>query len=381
MMLGVLFKRCATSVWGSGVTDLTTAMRDFKFATVTSEGYVDQTAGLLLNLRDVHPDIGLIVCALDDQSYQAFAAIDDGLEVVHAREVWGEDHWDNLHARMNRPERAFATKSALALWTLQQDASGVLVLDSDLLFLSATQDLVDTALSHDVLLVAARHSLRYWQKSHIFGLFSAGIVGFSRKGLPAAKAWKALCFDETRAAPSAGLFNEQKYLDYLVGFFDVAVIRDPGINVSPTVLQIVKPQLDADKVWRAKDGTPIRIFHYSRSTASDLPFAKAKSDYNERGLRHVYGEPSAGSKASEGPSRAGGGSGLSSIIRRIGVGRLYMGIEKVMTAFPRLLFTWHRILTEPHRTFRERYRQAFREKARLKAELDATAFEFEADRS
>lgn len=257
------------------------------FATVTSQGYIDQTAGLAVNLHQMHPDCPLVVCALDDAGATAFAGRPGGAVMVRAEDAWGARHWANLRLRTNRRESAYASKSAIAVHVLAQDAAAVIVLDSDLLFIEPVADLIDRATRTDVLLTAARHDLATWRKSDTYGVYSAGIVGFAQSGRRAAAIWKALCFDETRALAADGLFNEQKYLDYLPGFFATDVIRDPGVNVSATVLARHAPKRDEAGRYRTADGHPIRVFHCSTTTDKSLELARMKLDLNASAMTRL----------------------------------------------------------------------------------------------
>lgn len=348
-------------------------MKEVCFATITSTGYIDQTAGLYLNLKEVHPDVPLVVCTLDDKSYRAFDGTYDGLTLVKAETVWGKPFWHNLCCRSTRPELAFASKAATVSWALENIADTVIVLDSDLLFMTPTPDLIDRARSHDMLLMAARHSLENWRKSNAFGLFSAGIVGISKAGYRAAQIWKSQCFDECRPLPADGLFNEQKYLDYFVGFFDVDIVRDPGINVSATILNLVQPEQDEDRRWWTRDGTMLRIFHDSRTTSSDIPLSQMKQDFNARGLEHF----SLGQKQAAGAKKQPSNTrffSLSRLFRLFRLGNLYTSFSKLLPIGLRKAFTLYRVLTLSEFTLANRYSQAFKAKVALNNELRAKAF-------
>jgi len=346
----------------------------FCFATVTSQGYIDQTAGLWLNLREKHPDAHLVVCALDDAGYKAFSGVGgEGVTCIRASTVWGEDYWRNICARMTRSERAFSTKAALPEWVLEQGASAVMILDSDLLFLAPVQDLVEKTMAHDILLVASRHHLLNWRKSNTFGIFSAGIVGFGQSGLPAARIWRAQVFEECRSFPLDGLANEQKYLDYFLGFFDVSIVRDSGINVSPTILRLVEPRQNADGMWVANDGTPIRIYHHSRSADDRQAFAAAKQDYNLRGLARLGGGHQ-GTSTAERQHAAAHPLSLTRLVRALKIGFVLERLVQAQARLGRSLFDLHRTLTLGDMPLRERWHQTFHAKAKLIQALQRRAF-------
>ena len=303
---------------------------NFGFATVSSQGYVDQTAGLLLNLREFYPNTQIVICALDQATYRAFSlANDPHLTVVSAEIVWGPAVWRNIMARMNRAERAFATKSALCNWFLTHQATALLLLDSDLLFLDRIDDLLAKFSGCPAILVAGRHGMEEWAKSNRFGLFSAGIVGLTTDIIQEVKKWKVACFENCSAVPLSGVYYEQKYLDAFVNVPGVALIHDPGINISQTFLKLMAPYQDEKNQWRVKDGTPIRIFHASRAADKTFPLYKEKELFNQRGLEKLSLETTSDVHR----QAPGAESQMAKIIRKISVGRY---LTKVMNGIPLL---------------------------------------------
>ena len=86
---------------------MSAALTTVSFATVASHNYIDQAAGLLINLRQYYPDSEIVICALDDATEQAFSRTDDqNLTCVPATTVWGEKYWRNLTCWMSIAERA-----------------------------------------------------------------------------------------------------------------------------------------------------------------------------------------------------------------------------------------------------------------------------------
>ena len=339
-----------------------TAQENFGFATVSSQGYVDQTAGLLLNLREFYPNTQFVICALDQATYRAFSlANDPHLTVVSAEIVWGPAVWRNIMARMNRAERAFATKSALSDWFLTHQARSLLLLDSDLLFLDRIDDLLDLLGERAAILVAGRHGMGEWAKSNRFGLFSAGIVGLTTGVMQEVKKWKVACFENCSAVPLSGVYYEQKYLDAFVNVPGVALIHDPGINISQTFLKLMAPYQDEQNQWRVKDGTPIRIFHASRATDKTFPLYEEKELLNQRGLEKLSLETTSDVHR----QAPGAESKMAKVIRKIAVGRYLTRVMNGVPLLSRKMMILYRTLTIRELPFTERLRETFLRKHQL----------------
>ncbi len=346
-------------------------MTEFCFATVASRGYIDQAAGLILNLREFYPEAKIVICALDTATERAFADTGDANVVcAPAAEVWGDVYWNNLTSRTSVPERAFASKSALAAWAAETLGSSILILDSDLLFLAAIDDVIESLSAHNLLLVPGRHPWRDWRKTQRFGLFSAGIIGIGPRALPMARAWRAMCFEACIATRFAGVYYEQKYLDYFVSAEGLKILNDPGINVSQTLLKLLAPRRAADGVWQVGDGVPLRIYHASRSTDESVELARLKADYNRRGLA-ALGLTDTKPVARE--TKTGNRIGLSALTRFLRIGGALEGLASLLDGFSRRLIFLHRILTADDHSLRTRIAEAGRYR-QLKASLEENAY-------
>ncbi len=338
------------------------------FATLASTGYVAHAAGLHLNLRRVHPEIPLVVGALDAGTRAAFVGHEsEGLHCVDAVSLWGAECWDNMRCRMTRPERAFASKPALAEWTLLNVADAVVLLDSDLLFLDRVDDLLARFGEHSAILVPGRHPIRDWSKAHRFGLFSAGIIGLSRAALPAVRSWKALCFDNCTAMPMTGHYYEQTYLDAFVNLPGVSLVHDDGINVSQTILRRLAPHERPDGRWQSADGVRLRVFHASRSSDTAFPLYQAKMRLNDEGLAHL------GVSDRRSRSHPGRQSLVGRLVRHMHLGAALDRLARWVPRAARWSMESWRLLTVAERPLGERLFHARANKRRLVCALEHSA--------
>ena len=178
--------------------------------------------------------------------------IKDDVLIVTPKKLWGTNNWRKMSYRMTFAERAYASKSALAQYIINKISTSVLILDSDLLFLTKIDDVLSKISKFDITLFSSMHPLESWKKTKIVGIFSAGLVGFSSTGLEALNWWKKSCFEKTRVNIFEGIYNEQKYLDYMIGSFNTEIIRDFGVNLSATQLSKRKIIYKKAYGWKIK---------------------------------------------------------------------------------------------------------------------------------
>ena len=239
----------------------------FGFATITSSEYVKETLGLVGNLKKLYPKYPLYICSVDNFSHNYFNVMKNRPYNFIASQVWEKRFWNNMKSRMLKRELAYASKPAFIYFLLKKYLDTVVLLDSDILIKSKIDDLINYSKDFSITLVAARHPLRNWQRTNTTGIFSAGVIGFSKIAICGAEWWKQECFDNTVMNAYEGFYNEQKYLDYLIGHFETKVIRDDGINVSATTINNIKPYFSKkNNCWLTKGGRKIRLFHQSRAT-------------------------------------------------------------------------------------------------------------------
>jgi hypothetical protein len=189
------------------------------------------------------------------------------VSVISVEKIWGNIFYKNIECRMSVPEIAYATKAAAAYYLIKKYTDSLLIFDADLLILEKIDDVISDVKKSDVTLISANRDLNDWQRSNDIGLFSAGIIGFSKKSLEGLLWWKRQCFNHTNINIFFGNYYEQKFLDYFIINYNTKLIKDIGINLSSTFLKKAKPFFDEKKKkWLTKDKVPIRIFHQSRVT-------------------------------------------------------------------------------------------------------------------
>ena len=251
----------------------------FCFLIICSEKYILETIGLVRNINKFYPNYKVFVISLDlITKKQLLKFVKKKVTIISVENIWGERFFKNIECRMSMPEIAYATKSAAAYYLMKKYTDSLLILDADLLILEKIDDIINSAKKSDVTLISANRDLIDWRRSNDIGLFSAGVIGFSKNSIKGLHWWKCECFNHTNINIFFGNYYEQKFLDYFVINYNIKIIKDIGINLSSTFLKKVKPFFDRKKKkWLTENMVPIRIFHQSRVTNHEI--YKLKNTY------------------------------------------------------------------------------------------------------
>jgi len=132
----------------------------------------------------------------------------------------------------------WAAKPLFLLHLLRKGYDSVIFLDCDIFFFNDYDFLFRELESAGILLTP------HWRTPHplideagflaLFtnGIFNAGFIGASQKGIPALQWWAEACHFKMGEVPALGIHDDQKYLDALPVLFEgVKVIRHRGCNV------------------------------------------------------------------------------------------------------------------------------------------------------
>ena len=178
------------------------------------------------------------------------------------------------------------------------------------------------------------------------------------------------------ATKLGSLYYEQKYLDYFISVNGLYILSDPGINVSQTLLNLLQPRKNEDESWALKDGTPLRVYHCSRSTDDRLELARLKRDYNHAGMEKI------GMPMTNVPHRkvqVGTRIGLAALTRILRIGGFLDQLALHLGRFSKGLITIHRVLTLNEHSLRKRFVETFKERHILLKTLKSQAPKVQTD--
>jgi hypothetical protein len=106
------------------------------------------------------------------------------------------------------------------------------------------------------------------------GQFNLGFIAVGQDASTFLGFWDERLALHAVVAPELGYFTDQRWVDFAPSFLDVAVVRDPSVNVAYWNLHERDLTRDADDRWLV-NGAPLRVFHYSGYDSS-RPYVLSK---------------------------------------------------------------------------------------------------------
>lgn len=243
--------------------------------TIITKSYLPLAKVLYASLNIQNPDIILHVLVVDDEVKQAGG----NMKMLSLYDLSGSPFFKDIekkYAHTNADQFRWALKPLLIGHLLLQGYEKVILMDPDLYFVNRFDWLFDLLDTHSILLTP------HWADLDIInsedsvlsvlrnGLFNAGFVAASKKGLPAINWWAGMCHYKTEKRPELGIYDDQKYLDMLpVQFEHVHVLKHQGCNLASWNIQTCKRELVDGKLMINKQFEPVFI-HFAKDTIANI---------------------------------------------------------------------------------------------------------------
>lgn len=198
---------------------------------ITDATYWTETLGLIFNLLREHAGpLEIFLLSLDGFAVGEIVPISNRIRyhVVSLSDLWTERELLKLENR-SMAIQAYCSKSRLCRWAITKTKKPVLYLDSDIYFFRSPYHLVKRLENYSVLLFP------HWNDdsahTRLHGLFNAGMLGVSPKGVDFLDWWAKLCL--VKCSKEAGFFDDQGYLDLVPIYFkNVGIYRRGDENVA-----------------------------------------------------------------------------------------------------------------------------------------------------
>lgn len=167
----------------------------------------------------------------------------------------------------------------------------VVYVDCDLFFFNDYSFLFNELETKSILLTPHFGSTDPFQHEEKFmmnfliGLYNAGFVGASKKGIKTLQWWAAACFYHTENAPSKGYFVDQRYLD-MVPVFDenAGIVRHQGCNIGSWNIETYKRNMQVNGTVVINNQYPIIFVHFNHETIKHI------LNGNDKALQPYYSE-------------------------------------------------------------------------------------------
>jgi glycosyltransferase involved in cell wall biosynthesis len=238
-----------------------------KFCTVIACNYLAHARVLAASLRRFEPEASLAVLVLDDVD----EVIGEGIEEFDVLRPADLDISALEFHRMATIYGVLELATAVKPWLLQhllERDEVVCYLDPDIEVFASMSEVEELALRHSIVLTPHTTSpmprdglIPGEREIRLAGVFNLGFIAVSRDAFSFLSWWAERLRRECRISVHEGLFVDQRWIDFVPGYFEHEVLVDPGYNVAYWNLydRVVKRGRDGYEV----NGVPLRFVHYS----------------------------------------------------------------------------------------------------------------------
>lgn len=180
-------------------------------------------------------------------------------------------------AKYNKDKRRWACKPFFMLHLLNKGYDAVIYVDNDICFYASPDFLFDKLKEQSILLTphyypADPQKNQIWLEANFrVGLYNAGFIGVSKKGIEALQWWGNCCLYNVKKAYFRGLFDDQKYLDLMPVLFDgIEILKHRGCNVAGWNVETSIRSLNENGELRLSKYWPLIFIHYNYFTIQGI---------------------------------------------------------------------------------------------------------------
>jgi len=250
--------------------------------TVIARNYLPSARVLADSFFEQHPDGRMTVLVLDDADHRV-NDVDERFDILRLDDIdFGHGELNQMLMIYDVMELATAVKPWLLQHLLDQGATEIVYFDPDIQIFSSLLPIAEAARSRSVVLTPHTTSPiprdgRRITEAEIMasGIYNLGFIALgntsdARKLL----AWwsERLRRDCVVDLPQM-LFVDQRWMDFVPGYFDHVVLRDPSVNVA--YWNVYSRRL----IWTGEhyevNGIPLTFFHFS-GYDPDVPYLLSK---------------------------------------------------------------------------------------------------------
>jgi glycosyltransferase involved in cell wall biosynthesis/SAM-dependent methyltransferase len=234
--------------------------------TIIARNYLPHARVLARSLAEQHPEAEFTVLVIDDRGegghdepFTVLSPYDIGLDpsAVH-----------RMAMIYDIKEFATAVKPALLRTLIERSQSEVTYFDPDIQIFRPLADVASLARRHGIVLTPHITSPlprddRLPSEEMILraGVYNLGFIAVGAAATDFLNWWHERLARDCIVAVEEGLFVDQRWIDFVPGLFDYAVLRDPTCNVAYWNLSHRRLAWENDH-WSV-NGKPLRFFHFS----------------------------------------------------------------------------------------------------------------------
>jgi hypothetical protein len=236
--------------------------------TIVTVGFLPFARVFAQSFLEHHPDLRVTVLVVDDRD-GTFHLAAEPFEVLHLRDIGVSLQEEcRMAAIYDATEMACAFKPWLMRHLLDSGAEPVLYFDADIWVFGPLDDLADLARRHGVVITPhttepiPRDGWRPTEREILqVGAYNAGFVGMGAAGRRMTQWWSDRLRRDGIREVADMLFTDQRWLDFVPGYFPHVVLRDPTVNVAYWNIYGRELGQNADSI--TVNGERLRFFHFS----------------------------------------------------------------------------------------------------------------------
>ena len=212
------------------------------FCTIISGNYFPHAVTLYKSLIKFNSDEQLMVLVCDEGEISPDPAGYSGIRIFKINDLNSYSITNilyNKYSSENTDAFRWSMKPVFLSWLLQNGYEKIIYTDCDIHFFNEYDFLFDELNDAAVLLTPCWRTIDHNLNEEEFidlytdGLYNAGFIGASRKGLPALEWWSQACSYKIEIDYKSGLFVDQKYLDVLsIAFDNIQITMNRGCNIA-----------------------------------------------------------------------------------------------------------------------------------------------------
>ncbi len=236
--------------------------------TIVARNYLPQARVLAESFASIHPEGRVVVLVFDDLHHEVDGAIEP-FEVWRLEDL-GEDlpEFHRMAVIYDVMEFATSLKPWLLESLLDSGASEVLYLDPDIQVFGDLNRLGELAGEHGIVLTPhattpyPRDGKTIPEDSILFaGIYNLGFIGVGQRARPFLRFWQTRLRRECVNNQHEARFVDQRWVDFVPGMFDCAIVRDPEYNIAYWNLATREFRWTGQRY--EVDGRPLAFFHFS----------------------------------------------------------------------------------------------------------------------
>jgi glycosyltransferase involved in cell wall biosynthesis len=238
--------------------------------TIAARNYLAQVRVLAESFKTFHPDDPFTVLVVDGEPGETYDPAAPYRPLCPTEVGFTRAELHELALIYDITELSTAVKPTFLKHLLDEgDQDVVAFFDPDMAFYDEVKEIEPLARAHGIVLVP--HVLQPMPRDGampneqtilLAGMFNLGFIAVGPQSVQFLQWWDERTRIECCSDVGAGMFTDQRWIDFVPSLFDHTVWRDPGFNVAYWNLHEREITRSSDGKPLA-NGTPLRVMHFS----------------------------------------------------------------------------------------------------------------------